>query len=40
MTKKDIVRTISEEVGLTQVINLAGGIAAWSQEVDPTVATY
>jgi rhodanese-related sulfurtransferase len=29
-----------EEVGLTQVINLAGGIAAWSQEVDPTVATY
>jgi len=29
-----------EQIGMTQVINLTGGIAAWSQEVDSTLATY
>ena len=26
--------------GFTQVINLTGGIQAWSKEIDPTVPTY
>jgi rhodanese-related sulfurtransferase len=26
--------------GFTDVANIAGGIAAWSQEVDPTVPSY
>lgn len=28
------------EAGYTQVENLAGGILAWSSEVDPSVPTY
>lgn len=29
-----------ESVGFTQVINLAGGLAAWAKEVDPNMPTY
>jgi len=29
-----------EQAGLTDVWNLAGGITAWSKEVDPTIPTY
>jgi rhodanese-related sulfurtransferase len=29
-----------EHQGFTNVINLEGGLAAWSREVDPAMATY
>ncbi|OQW91503.1 MAG: sulfurtransferase [Beggiatoa sp. IS2] len=29
-----------EGMGFTDVINLSGGVAAWSQEVDKTMPTY
>lgn len=29
-----------ERVGMSRVYNLAGGIDAWSAEIDPTVARY
>jgi rhodanese-related sulfurtransferase len=29
-----------EKEGFTSVINLSGGIAGWSQSVDPSVPTY
>jgi rhodanese-related sulfurtransferase len=29
-----------EAQGFTQVVNIAGGIDAWSQELDPRVARY
>jgi len=29
-----------EQQGFAKVINLAGGIAAWAQDVDPEMATY
>jgi rhodanese-related sulfurtransferase len=29
-----------EQSGFTNVLSLAGGIAAWSSEVDPTVPQY
>ena len=29
-----------EQAGHGEVLSLAGGIAAWSREVDPTVPTY
>ena len=32
--------TLLAENGFTHVVNLAGGIDAWSQQVDPSVPTY
>jgi len=29
-----------EHSGFTNVINLAGGVAAWARDVDPTMPTY
>jgi rhodanese-related sulfurtransferase len=29
-----------EKLGFTRLINLTGGMAAWSSEVDPSVPTY
>jgi rhodanese-related sulfurtransferase len=29
-----------EHQGLTRVINLEGGVAAWARDVDPAMATY
>lgn len=35
-----VVGMLLERNGFKDVINLAGGIAAWSQDVDPEVPTY
>lgn len=32
--------TLLAEHGFTHVVNLAGGIDAWSQQVDPSIPTY
>ena len=29
-----------EQIGFTKVLNLAGGIQAWAEEVDPDMPTY
>jgi len=34
------VATFLTQSGFTEVVNLQGGIAAWSQQVDPTVPQY
>jgi rhodanese-related sulfurtransferase len=34
------VATYLQENGFTQVVNLEGGIDAWSEQIDPSVPTY
>lgn len=36
----DIIRILQEHFGFTNLINLRGGILAWSEEVDPGVGKY
>jgi len=34
------IRQLQQQIGLTKLYNLKGGILAWSAEVDPSVPTY
>ena len=34
------IAELLKQSGYTQVVNLAGGILAWSDEIDPTVQKY
>ena len=36
----DIVRILQQHFGYDNLLNLRGGILAWSDEVDPTVKKY
>lgn len=38
--RSDHIATLLAENGFTQVVNVAGGIDAWTQQVDPSVPTY
>lgn len=35
-----MVYALRHEKGLKNVLHLAGGIAAWSQDIDPTIIVY
>ncbi len=35
-----VARFLENELGFTNVVNLAGGVAAWAREVDPGMPTY
>ena len=35
-----VARYLEKELGFSNVVNLAGGVAAWAREVDPAMATY
>lgn len=35
-----VARFLENELGFTNVINLAGGVAAWAREVDADMPTY
>jgi rhodanese-related sulfurtransferase len=34
------VASLLKQQGFTKVVNIAGGIHAWSIEIDPTIAQY
>jgi rhodanese-related sulfurtransferase len=35
-----VARFLETELGFTNLINLAGGVAAWARDVDPKMAVY
>lgn len=35
-----VCRFLEAQLGFTNVINLAGGVAAWARDVDPQMPTY
>lgn len=37
---RDVVSFLSENYGFTNLVNLAGGIVAWSQDIDPTFSPF
>ncbi|MEO5906946.1 MAG: rhodanese-like domain-containing protein, partial [Saprospiraceae bacterium] len=37
---KDVIDLLKKEAGLDNLLNLKGGILAWADEIDPTMAKY
>ena len=37
---QDVINLLSKEAGLNNLLNLKGGILAWADKIDPTMAKY